>query len=100
MITVSDGDSGRIVEIDASTAEILLPTVWNVFGPGIVKKFNGAIITIQSGNLEGHYTWSSNASQFGELYHTGNAQFPNTGGVTSSMQCLPHHIYPHALRYR
>ena len=61
MVLVSNG-AERNEEILASTAAVLLPTVSSVFGPGIVRDSKGCIITVESGDVAGRYTWSANAS--------------------------------------
>ena len=60
MVRVTAGN--RTETIYASTAAVLLPAVWNVFGPGIVRDSEGGIITIEAGGVNGDYTWSAEAS--------------------------------------
>ena len=62
MVFVSDG-SGKNEEIYADTADVLLPIVITVFGPGIVRDVKGGILSSQSGNVEGQYTWSASGEE-------------------------------------
>ena len=61
MVFVSNG-AGKNENILASTAAVLLSTVSNVFGPGILRDSNGGIVTVESDDMEGQYTWSAYAS--------------------------------------
>ena len=61
MVFVSNG-AERSEEILASTAAVLLQTVSSVFGLGIVRDSKGCIITVESGDVAGNYTWSANVS--------------------------------------
>ena len=61
MVFVSDG-AGKNEKILASTAAVLLSTVSGVFGPGILRDSSGGIVTVESGDVEGQYTWSPYAS--------------------------------------
>ena len=68
MVFVSNG-AGSNEEILASTAAVLLPTVAGIFGPGIVRDSKGCIITIESGDVAGQYTWNASAGEGGNDMH-------------------------------
>jgi hypothetical protein len=73
MVFVSNGAESN-EEIDASTAAVLLATVSSLFGPGVVRDSKGRIITVESGDVAGQYTWSTNASgEGGNDVHDGSS---------------------------